>query len=665
MGDDQYKEQFLSEARDYIDSINDDLLNFEKDPKNEDVIHNLFRSFHTLKGNASTMGYTKYSELAHHLEDLLDKIRNKQIEVNSDIVDVLFRGADALEQGLQVISDDDPDNVDDSLTEEITKLLQNSKGKQQEVQEDEGLSFSDEDNEKIKNAKENGKKVFRITLVFDEGNDLKGVKTLLLLRDLGNEGEILKTSPEKEKISSGQFKTHVYIIIASESEENIKKLAENVTSAVSNEVTELAEEELNGGSLEGKEKQQEQKGTAKDGSKESDKEKIAKQQQEAMTKQLQSVKIDIKSLDNLMDLVGELLINKVRLEQYAQESKDKEFTTLIDTLTRLTLDIQDEVMKQRMIPIGNIFNRFPRMVRDLAKKENKSINLNIEGQDIEFDRTVLDEIGDPLVHLLRNSVDHGIEAPEERKKEGKPENGTVMLTARKEKTNAIIEITDDGKGIDAQKVKESCIKKGVVTQEEADAMDEKELRRLIFRPGVSTSKKITEVSGRGVGMDVVETKIKKLGGNVKLDSKEGQGTTIKLQLPLTLAIVSSLIIRVDDSKYALPLSTIVRTVKIKHKDIRTIGGNEVFLLMNEDIPLVRLRNLLHGTPPKEQEYYTVIVVDKDDSKIGIVVDSIDAQQQVLIKNLDEMVKGIKGLGGATILGDGRVALILDIATLFD
>lgn len=662
MSEDQYKEQFISEARDYIDSINDDLLKFEKDSGDENVIHNLFRSFHTLKGNASTMGYTKYSELAHRLEDLLDKIRNKKIQVDSEINEILFNGADALEQGLQVISDGNPEDVDDSVTEKVDEILNNAREPAERGEEKATpVSFTGEDKKKINEAKSNGKKVFRVKLIFNKDNSLKGVKTLLLLRDLKSAGELINTFPEKNKISACDFEKDVHIIVSADKKDDISKILESITGIDSSEVSELEEKDMDGSFAS---KGDEEK-TSEEAEKEEDKAKIAKQQHDAMTKQLQSVKIDIKSLDNLMDMVGELLINKVRLEQYAEDSKDKEFKTLIDTLTRLTVDIQDEVMKQRMIPIGNIFNRFPRMVRDLAKKENKKIELIIEGQDIEFDRTVLDEIGDPLVHLLRNSVDHGIGTPAERTQGGKPETGTVRLIAKKEKTNAIIEISDDGKGISAEKVKESSIKKGIVTREEAETMDEKELRRLIFRPGVSTNNEITEVSGRGVGMDVVETKIKSLGGNVKLDSKEGEGTTIKLQLPLTLAIVNSLIVQVDDSKYALPLSTIIRTVKIKHHEIKTIQGNEVFLLMNEDIPLVRLTSVLHGNPPKKDDYYTVIVVDKDDHKIGIVVDSILSQQQVLIKSLDELIKGIKGLGGATILGSGRVAMILDVATLFD
>lgn len=672
MSGDQYKEQFISEAKDHLNSINDSLLEFENDTSNEEVIHNLFRSFHTLKGNASTMGFTRYSELAHHLEDLLDRIRNNQIKPDSDLVDVLFKGADCLENGLNAIAEDRPEEIEDEeVIEKIKKILSSASPAESESKSEEiKIEFSEEEKNKIKELKKE-QNVFKIILEFDTDNALKVAKALLALRTLEQSGELIKAFPSKEEIKEGNFDSKIYFFVSTEqNKEDIEKTLNTITGLSSYEISPYEEESGEGSkSSETKspEKKEEIKSSekSKDNSKEDDKAKIAKQQQEAMSKQMQSVKIDIKSLDKLMDLVGELLISKVRLEQYAKDSEDKDFKSVVDNLTRLTIDVQDEVMKQRMIPIGNIFNRFPRMVRDLAKKENKKVNLVIEGQDIEFDRTVLDEIGDPLVHLLRNSVDHGIETPEERENKGKDPQGTLYLVARKEKTNAIIEISDDGAGIDGEKVKKGAIKKGVITEEEAEQLSEKELKRLIFKPGMSTNENITEVSGRGVGMDVVETKIKNLGGNVKLDSELDKGTTIKLQLPLTLAIVNSLIVSIDDSKYALPLSTIERTVKIKKKDIKTIHGNPVFLLMNEDIPLVWLSELLHGNSRNDLDTYTVIIVDKEDSKIGLVVDNILTQQQVLIKSLDDMVKGIKGLGGATILGDGKVAMILDVATLFD
>lgn len=659
----QYKEQFVTEARDHIDNINDNLLILEKAPKDEEAITKLFRSFHTLKGNAATMGYQKFSEIAHHLEDVLDKIRGKQLEIDGEIMDLLFEGIDILDNGLQMISDDKSEEIDDSeITPKVKGILERGgdvcSPEKQEDKTKKGLTLTDEEIALVKKSKEAGKEVYDVCLTFEKDNSLKGVKALIVLRDLGNVGEVLGTHPVKSDVTSSNFDTDVDIVFATiKPEEDIKKVIEGVSAIKCSTIKKFDLDEAK------KKTSKEKKETA---AKEADKAEIAKQQQDHMVKQIKTVKIDIQSLDNLMNLVGELLISKIRLEQMSMRYHDKELDTVIANLTRLTVDIQDEVMKQRMIPIGNIFNRFPRMVRDLAKKEKKKINLIIEGDDIEFDRTVLDEIGDPLVHLLRNCVDHGIELPEERTANSKVPVGTVKLVAKKAKSNAIIEITDDGWGIDPQKVKESSVRKGLISQAEADSMDDKQALHLIFRAGVSTNKVITDVSGRGVGMDVVESKIKALGGNVKLDSTVGEGTVVRLQLPLTLAIINSLLVVVDGIRYAVPLSAINRTVKITNQDMRTIQGNDVFLLMNEDIPLVWLSNMLHSTPQKKDaETYTVVIVDKDDSKIGLVVDYISSQQQILIKSLDDMVKGIKGLGGATILGDGRVAMILDVATLFE
>ncbi len=661
MTQNQYKEQFISESKDHIESINRSLLEFEKDTSNKEVIDNLFRSFHTLKGNSSTMEFNKFAEIAHHLEDLLDRIRNDRISAGSEIVEILFKGADCLENSLCLVAEDRPEDIDDNgIIEEIKRIVGCSgESTASEINQSFAIEFTEEEKEKIDKIKKE-KNLYYITLEFDMKNSLKGAKTLIVLRNLDNNCEIIKTFPSQEKIKSSNFDTKVCILVATDEEKDfLMKILESITGLSSYEVSHY-DDDKNVSEDSGNENKKDDNKF-----KEADKHKIAKQQQEAMSKQIQSVKIDIKSLDNLMDLVGELLISKVRLEQFSKQNPDKEFNSVVDNLSRLTVDIQDEVMKQRMIPIGYIFNRFPRMVRDLAKKENKKVNLVIKGQDIEFDRTILDEVGDPLVHLLRNSVDHGIETVEERQQKGKEPEGTITLVAKKEKTNAIIEIIDDGEGIAPEKVKESSIKKGIIKREEAEQLTDKELKRLIFRPGISTNENVTEVSGRGVGMDVVENKIKNLGGNVKLDSEPGKGTSIKLMLPLTLAIVNSLIVSIDESKYAIPLSTIVRTVKVKKGDIKTIHGNSVFLLMNEDLPMVWLSELLHGIPAKDLDTYTVIVIEKDDNKIGVVVDSIVTQQQVLIKGLDEMVKGVKGLGGATILGDGMVSMILDFATLFD
>jgi two-component system, chemotaxis family, sensor kinase CheA len=658
----QYKEQFVSEAKEHIDLINDSLLIFEKEPENDEIINKLFRSFHTLKGNSATMGYTNFSELAHHLEDLLDKARAKQLIFNSDLIDILFKGIDILEKGLDFILEDKSEDlqINDFISnvDEILLSLSSSPNQINEINKPKKeITFSDSEIEAINQIKENGNNVFHITILLDKDNSLKGAKSLIIYREINSSSNIIKSFPQKEKLLSTELDDKFQLIISSEKKKDFFiSLLDSFSGINSYDIFEF---EINKFVSDNK------NDNPNNLLKENDKAKIAKMQKEAMNKQIQSVKIDIKSLDILMNLVGELLISKIRLEQISKSYNDKVLNNVVGNLTRLTIDIQDQVMKQRMIPIGNIFNRFPRMVRDLAKKEGKEIELIIEGQDIEFDRTILDEIGDPLVHLIRNCVDHGIETPYDREKFSKNKTGIIKLVARKEQSNAIIEIIDDGQGINPKKVKESCIKKGVITKEEADLMDDKSLIRLIFKPGVSTNTVVTEVSGRGVGMDVVETKIRSLGGYVKIDSIIGKGTVVKIQLPLTLAIVNSLLVQVDNFRYAIPLSGINRTVKLNHNSIKSIHGNDVFLLMNQDIPIIWLSKVLHNKKPDVKDNYTIVVVDKDDSKIGLVVDLILFQQQVLIKSLDDTIKGIKGLGGATILGDGKVAMILDVATLFD
>jgi two-component system chemotaxis sensor kinase CheA len=364
-----------------------------------------------------------------------------------------------------------------------------------------------------------------------------------------------------------------------------------------------------------------------------------------------------------MNLVGELVINKIRLMQLASTHKLDVLEETLASLNRLTNDLQEEIMASRMVPIEQIFNRFPRMIRDLAKKEEKDIDLVLEGGDIELDRTVLDEIGDPLVHILRNCVDHGIEFPDVRKQCGKRPKGTIKLTARREKNHVVIEAQDDGKGIDPQKMRDSAVKKGLMFQEEASKLSDIEAINLSFLPGFSTAEKVTDISGRGVGMDVVRTKIGGMGGSIKLDSIVGKGTTIKLKLPLTVAIIHSLMVKVGTDIYAIPITNVIRDLSIKKEEIKTIKGQEVILIRGEVLPLVRLHKLF-DIKSNGSEELLVVVVERAGNNIGLVVDQVIGMQEVIIKNLDnKILKGIKGFAGATILGDGNVALILDVGTL--
>lgn len=646
----EYKDEFISEARDHLDILNDALLILEKDPDDMENINRIFRSFHTLKGNAAAMEFMRFSELAHALEDVMSKIRDKELEVSKNTMDMIFDGCDTLEQGLEDISNDKPENISiDGLISELKETL-GAKEEAYIVNIGEKAELTGEDNKKIQEWKNQNRKIFRLIIVFDKNNQLKTAKAMLILRNISAISALIKTTPASEDIKAGKFDTEIELIAASElQKEEIEKIVNDISGLkhafilgldeVYNKPKETAHEE-----------------------KELDKAAIANKHRTDVVKQIQSVKVDMKKLDKLMNLVGELLISNIRMQDCNKKKDYSALKIVLAEVDRLILELQEEVTEIRMVPIGNIFNRFPRMVRDLAEKEGKKINLIIEGQEIEFDRTVLDEIGDPLVHLLRNCVDHGIEKPEERIDVGKPEQGTVKLIAKREKNNAVIKVTDDGAGIDTKKVKEISIKKGIITEDEAAKMTDKEIQMLIFRAGFSTSEVITDVSGRGVGMDVVLNKIKELGGSLKLDSAAGKGTSVEMQLPLTLAIITAFLVKASDNICAIPLTAVEETVDIKKEQIKTIQGNKVFILRESEVPLFWLHDIM-GLKREEKDVLIVMIVNRSGEKIGIVVDSIIAQQQILIKGLQDIVKGTKGIAGATIMGDGTVALILDIETL--
>lgn len=652
----EYKDEFVSEARDHLDTLNETLLILEKDSEDMENINKTFRAFHTLKGNAATMGFKKFSELAHHLEDVLDKVRNNELKVNKNMVDVIFSGVDLLEAGLQMIQDDQGDDIEfDSITESVEEII----GKKEvviSVDIGELVKLTDDEKKKSDLAIKDGKHIFRIILLFDKDNMLKIGKALIILRDITSMGEIVKINPSQEDIKAGKFTEEIEIVISTEKEKvDISTNLNKVSGIKSDFVLDLDEKyqkpinDIVISDDKSKDKSDEKKPTDK-------------KAPGSVVKTIDSVKVNMTKLDVLMNLIGELLIYNIRLQDISKKHQLGDLNVILKAIDRLTLELQDEIMEVRMVPIGNVFNRFPRMVRDLAGKQKKKIEFIMSGQEIEFDRTVLDQIGDPLVHMLRNSVDHGIETPEERIEKGKSETGVVKLIARREKNNAIIDIIDDGAGIDPKLVKESCIRKGSITKEEADKMTDNQLQMLIFRPGVSTNTVITDISGRGVGMDVVITKIKQLGGQVKLESVVGKGSTMSLQLPLTLAIVTCLMVKVNDSVYAIPLTSIERTVDIEKSSIKTIQNNEVFVLRGIDIPLLWMHELFGGSR-KELDKMTVVIVNYNESQVGLVVDEITSQQQILIKSLQDIVKGTKGVAGATILGNGNVSLILDIDSL--
>jgi len=671
----EYKDIFKAESEEHLQQLNESLLGLEQNPKEMEFINTMFRSAHTLKGMSATMGFGTIAELTHEMENLMDMIRKCQVAVNDSLIDILFECLDTLEALVDNVDSDEEVNIshlqatlaqamDGTIcaAESITDAAEDLAASQIEPDSSDEemvlpeIDLSNEEKESIESAKEDGYNISSLKVVLDESCVLKSARSTLVLINISKLGQIIKCIPSETDLEDEKFDRDFTIIYSTkESDETIEEAIGKISEVKDIEITPLYICD----SGEKEESSEEKKASSSAG------ESTSAVKRPDTVKSIQSVRVNIERLDNLMNLVGELIINKIRLNQLASDLNAKHLDESLANLDRLTNEIQTEVMESRMVPIDQIFSRFPRMVRDLAKSEGKQINLVIEGKEIELDRTVLDEIGDPLVHLLRNAVDHGIEPAEERTKAGKPEAGFVGLSASRQRNSVLIEVEDDGKGMDPEHLRDVAVKKGILSREEVDKLSDTEALNLIFYPGFSGAKVITDVSGRGVGMDAVKTKIEALGGSVKVSSVQGQGSSIKLQLPLTVAIIQSLMVKVAKETYAIPLANVVRDVGIKASEIKTIEGKEVIMLRGEVLPLLRLHDVLDSPEEiEEKENLIVVVVERMGQNIGFVVDQLLGQQEVIIKTLDnKLLKNTKGFAGATILGDGSVALILDIATL--
>jgi len=650
---DQYKQEFLSDAREQMDSLNEDLLKLEKEGDNQEVVNRLFRAFHTLKGNSGMMGYKKLGELAHSLEDLLSRIRDKQTPVTRNVMDILFEGCDLLDQGIQAVQSGNPESID---PENVIAEIQGMKEKKAEtvMEMPTRISLSPTEKALLSDALGRGLPARRVVIVMDPKNPLKNPKAMILARDLASLGTLVQLLPAQAEIVKGNFGTELSAVIATKlSNEELQKRFSVVYGVWKVFTLGLDEQYVKPSEVQHVEK-------------EHAKERIAQEHQESV-KQVQSVKVDMENLDKLMNLVGELLISNIRLQGISKTEQQldvKGLRQVSEGIDRLILDLQNEVTKVRMVPIGSICRRFPRLVRDLAEKESKQVELEVQGAETEFDRTVLDQIGDPLVHLLRNSVDHGIESADARLAVGKAAEGKITLSVRKEQDHAVIQLSDDGAGIDPYKVRDSCLRKGILSETEASQMSVDELRNLIFRPGVSTNEQVTEVSGRGVGMDVVLSTVKALGGNLQLDSDIGKGTSVTIKLPFTVAILPVLLVRAGHSTYAVPLGAVDQIADVEKSRFKTMHGSTVFIHRDQTLPVFWLHELIGFEQPQDRNVATVIVLNRGGHRLGLIVDEILSQQQVLIKSLNELVRGIKGTSGATILADGNVVLVLDLDTLF-
>ena len=691
----QYLELFIDETKEHLQSLNEHILELEKEPEDTDTINEIFRAAHTLKGMAGTMGYTRMQRLTHDLENVFQEIRNGNMKANAKLIDILFRGLDALEGYLEIISTTGAEGTEDNedIIKDLDELVKEGTGKASngEAKEEKEKAApaqpkaesSDKDKFRnipvseyeivaMDNAKQEGQNILGITVYLQESCILKAARAFLVFKSVEDKGELIKSVPTTEQIEDEEFDFDFsWILATKEDKETIKKLIMNVS-----EIADVAIDEFTYSAEQPEEKQEEKQEektvaatavTPKEEKKEAPKKPATKGKVAS-----RSVRVDIDKLDVLMNLVSELIIAKNALvsvssaEGATDLSSNSTFNENIEYLERVTTNLHESVMKVRMVPIESVVNRFPRMIRDLNRKLNKKMELYMTGEDTELDRTVIDELGDPLMHLLRNSADHGLESNEERVRLGKPEVGSIYLDAYQDGNNVTIEVRDDGAGINIEKVKNKAIEKGTITEQQAETMSEKDFIDLLFRPSFSTADKISDVSGRGVGLDVVKTKIESLGGSIEAKTVKGEGSTFTIQLPLTLAIIQALMVEVGKEKYAIPLGNIDTIEDISLDEIKLVQSKEVIHLRGSVIPIVRMNEVLEMEEYErdpESRSMVVVVVKKGDQRLGLGVDNLLGQQETVIKSMGHHITNAKLFSGATILGDGEVALILDTNTL--
>lgn len=709
----QYLEIFLDETNEHLQSLNTQILALEQDPENMDTINEIFRAAHSLKGMAGTMGYKRMQTLTHDMENVFSEVRNGNIKVNADMIDVLFQCLDALEEYNTTIreSSDEGTNDNSALIKRLNDIMNGGSGggeapaakeaapaaEAAKAPAETGGSFQNiklNENQQsvLTEAIKEGKKVFGLTVKVQESCILKAARAFLVFKAVEETSEIIVSDPPSQDIEDEKFDLTFSLIIVSEAElEEVLTAARGVSEIedVSGSVLKL--EDVSGKGV--AEEPTLAAETAAAAPAESPAAASASETGETASAAAQpavhnqapaqtsapaakktankpvvnrTVRVDIEKLDTLMNLVSELIIAKNSLVSASTMSgnSSQAVNEQIEYLENVTTSLHESVMKVRMVPIESTVNKFPRMVRDLQKKLGKKMELYMSGEETELDRTVVDQIGDPLMHLLRNSADHGLESAEVRKERGKPEVGSIFLDAYQDGNNVVIEVRDDGNGIDTNAVKNKAIERGVITPEQGEAMSEKEIIGLLFNAGFSTAKVVSDVSGRGVGLDVVKSMIESLSGEVEVKSKLGEGSTWTIRLPLTLAIIQALMVEIGEEKYAIALGSIQTIEDIPPADVKLVQAKEVIQLRDLVIPLIRLNEILDVPSKKDPEdNLVVVVVKKGDKMAGLVVDELIGQQEIVIKSLGKYISKCKIISGATVLGDGEVALILDANAL--
>lgn len=667
--EDSYREIFLSESQEYLKNISNCLIKLENKPDDLNSLNEIFRCTHTLKGMSATMGFEKIARLSHLMEDLLDELRSQKRTVSSNIIDSLLSSTDVLEQLIQDVRLNQNSNIDISLCLEGLKEFLSEEAVPPEekttLSDIDGIGLNETEQNRLKQAREKGLNVFKLRILISKNCAMKEARAFLVLTHLKRMGEFIQSVPTLEDLKKEERLKQPFISAIFSTKEDQEAVRQELLNISEIEEVSLAPAEIP--PLEAQAKPQ-------------------PQEPSTYIKKIQSMRIPVQRLDRIMNLMGELTIAKIQLVQMVQSLKLTSLDEISTTLDHLTSTLQDEIMQTRLLPASYILDAFNRVVRDLSKKKNKEVDLEITGSEIELDRIVLDEIGDPMVHLLRNAIDHGIETSQERIAGGKNPRGKISIAVSRQKGQIYIEVADDGKGIDVSKVRRIALERGLLTEAEASNLDEKKLLELITLPGFSTAKEVSDVSGRGVGLDVVKIKIESLGGRVTFETKLREGTRFLLTLPLTLAIIKAMLVKVQQEMLAIPLMSIRETIKLRPDEIKRVQHFEVVKVRNEVIPILRMdRELgitanaagpsdiypalsspnesLYGGKDGAGELIPLVIIEYEKKALGLVVSKIVGEQDIVVKPLPSFVKRTKGIAGATILGDGRVALILDIMSL--
>ncbi|WP_018086502.1 chemotaxis protein CheA [Desulfurispora thermophila] len=683
---------FMEELEEKIQSINDNVLLLEREGGSPEVIQEIFRAAHTIKGSSGVMGYDKMMRLTHEIENLFDMLRQGKMQVTTPLVDVLFVALDTLKALKDEITGDGGEVDITHVVDQLRNCQQTCHGSQpaiagenEEISLNAGEQFSayqpegamggmgeldDATRAVVQEAELRGYQAYWINVGIDPSCQMKNVRAFLIFETLQQNGEIIKSLPPAEDLQEGRYDTGFSVVLLSkEDADSLANLLLSIAEVSSVQVLPITLDEEREESAAAVEEAvlTAQKQDADNHEDNGPKAAASAPERVAGTTTIKTVRVDVQKLDTLMNLVGELVIDRTRLDRFVEVFEGRfgsddlveDIVEISNHLGQVTTDLQDEIMKARMLPVATVFNRLPRMVRDIAQKMNKEIDFVIEGKETELDRNVIEVIGDPLIHLLRNAIDHGIESPEERVRLGKPRAGRVLLKASYVESHIVITLSDDGRGMDAQKIKESAVRKGMLSPDVAARMGEREALELIFQPGFSTATVVSDVSGRGVGMDIVRNQIEQINGTVEFTTTPGQGTTFYIKLPLTLAIIRALMVGMGEQVYAFPLSNVQETLAIRPEEIKYVRHSKVIVVRGQVLPLMHLADIfrLEAQPPEGRIF--VVVLGSADRRVGIIVDRLIGEQEIVIKSLGNYLGQIAGLSGATILGDGRVALIVD------